>query len=157
MRHQIFGRQLNRNTNERKQLFVNLAKSLILHGRIKTTLAKAKAIQPWIEKMVTRAKVNTLYNRRVLLKNLFDKKAVDKLLKVIGPTFKDVEGGYTKIIKLKERTGDKALEVLISFSRELINTEEKELKKNKTKIAEKPLLKSKERKADAKNKANKKK
>lgn len=145
MLHQVFGRKLNRTSNERKRLFRNLTRSLILYGRITTTLAKAKAIQPLVEKLVTRAKNNTLHNRRILLKEIVDRMVVDKLLKVVGPAFKNTHGGYTRIIKIKSSKGDNRTQAIISFTQEFVQ-EKKEVK-------EKP----KEKETNAKNTPNKKK
>lgn len=116
MLHSVFGRKLNRSANERKRLFRNLTRSLILHGKITTTLAKAKAIQPLIEKMITKAKNdNALKTRRLLLKSLSDRFTVDKLLE-IGPLFKNRNGGYTRIVKLGRRVGDNANHVVMTFT-----------------------------------------
>lgn len=116
MRHRIFGRQLGRDTNERKRLFRNLSRSLILHGRITTTLGKAKALKPFVERLITYAKENTLSNRRLLLRKLPDKEAVNKLLLEIGPLFKKRAGGYTRIIRSGSRLGDNTTKVILSFT-----------------------------------------
>lgn len=141
MLHHVFGRKLNRSSNERKRLFRNLARSLILHGQITTSIAKAKAIQPLVEKMVTRAKVNTLHNRRILLKEITERAVVDKLLSEIGPSFKNIAGGYTRIIKIANRDGDNTIQAVISFTQKF--------------VTEKKVLKEKE--VNAKDKTNKKK
>ncbi len=125
MQHMVFGRKLNRTANERKRLFRNLTRSLILHGQIKTSLAKAKAIQPLVEKLITKAKKNTdlLRTRRLLLKELADEKSVNKLLE-IGPLFNNRKGGYTRIIKLGNRAGDNTIEVVMSFTQTVGNSTE---------------------------------
>lgn len=144
MLHHVFGRKLNRSANERKRLFRNLARSLILNGQITTSFAKAKAVQPLVEKMVTRAKVNTLHNRRLLLKEIKDRSVVDKLLSEVGPLFKSRPGGYTRIIKIGNRLGDNTIQVMISFTQNI----------QKSEIVKKEL---KEKEINAKDKTNKKK
>lgn len=137
MLHKVFGRKLNRTANERKRLFKNLVRSLILTGNIKTTLAKAKAVQPLVEKLVTKAKENSLVTRRLLLHELNDNRTVDKLLKDIGPLFKSRAGGYTRILKLINQEGDNAVKVSLSFTENVINSElvEKKLIVNNKKNA----------------------
>lgn len=145
MRHSVFGRKLNRTSNERKRLFRNLLRSLILHGQIKTTKAKAKSIQPYVERLITKAKKDsTLATRRLLLKQVPYNDVVDKLFD-IAPLFKSRKGGYTRIIKLSNRLGDNASEVFISFTEAVVNS--------KIIIPEKPEKKVKEK--NAKNEANK--
>lgn len=107
MRHQKKGKTLDRKEAARKHLLNNLANSLILHKKIKTTLAKAKALQPKVEKIITSSKENILSKRRRLLSRL-PKNTVDKLLTEIGPYYKERKGGYTRIIKLGRRVGDRA-------------------------------------------------
>lgn len=116
MQHSIYGRKLNRTANERKRLFKNLIRSLILNGQIQTTLAKAKAIQPSIEKLVTKAKVgDTILTKRILMSEISDQNSVNKLLE-IGKLFKERKGGYTRILKLGNRLGDNATSVVMSFT-----------------------------------------
>lgn len=129
MRHKVSGRKLNRSTNERKRLFRNLSRSLILHGSITTTRAKAKAIQGFVEKLVTKAKDNNLTIRRHLTSELNDQRSVNKLLTEIGPLFKTVNGGYTKIIKLVNRTSDNAQLAIITFTKTISKSED--IKKEK--------------------------
>jgi len=106
---------LGRKVGPRKALTKNLAQSLVLYEKIKTTETKAKYIKPKVEKMVTRAFGNTLHNRRELMKKLLTKNAVKKLLEVLGPRYKDRKGGYLRIVKLGERKGDGAKMVQIEF------------------------------------------
>jgi len=106
---------LGRKVGPRKALTKNLAQSLVLYEKIKTTETKAKYIKPKVEKMVTRAFENTLHNRRELMKKLLTKNAVKKLLEVLGPRYKDRKGGYLRIVKLGERKGDGAKMVQIEF------------------------------------------
>lgn len=115
MRHRSTKKTFGRKTGPRKALTKNLAQSLILYGKIKTTEAKAKYIKPKVEKMVTKAAKNALHTRRELMKKLPTKNAVNKLLEVLGPKYKDRKGGYLRITKIGERKGDAAKMVLIEF------------------------------------------
>lgn len=115
MKHQVFGRKLSRNKNERRRLFQNLARSLIIHGSIKTTSAKAKAVQPLIERLVTHAKKATNSSIRQLRKVLSDRVTANKLMTSAKATFGDRNGGYTRIIRLGERSSDDASMALLSF------------------------------------------
>lgn len=157
MMHQIYGRKLNRSANERKRLFKNLARSLILNGEIKTTYAKAKSIAPSIEKLITRAKNNSLTEKRLILKEIADNRAVDKLLNTIAPLFMNRSGGYTRITKLSKRFGDNSELVSLSFTERVVNTDipekpKKEMKKEtKNEVSKNP----KEKERNAKDKNNK--
>jgi len=103
MRHLKAGRKLNRNAAHRASLMRNLARALITHERIITTVAKAKELRPFIEKLITLAKKATLHTRRLAVSRLHDEDAVAKLFKEIGPRFADRPGGYTRIIRRAER------------------------------------------------------
>jgi len=115
MRHHKKKTTLGRESAPRKALLKNLAQDLILHEKIKTTLAKAKAVRPVVEKMITTSKANTLSARRELIKKLYTQNAVRKLMDVLGPKYKDRKGGYTRIIKLDNRKGDGAQEAIIEL------------------------------------------
>ncbi len=115
MRHQKTKKTLGRKTGSRKALIKNLASSLILYEKIKTTEAKAKMIKPLVEKMVTRAKSDTLHNRREIMKKIPAKNVVRKLFEVLGPKYKKRKGGYLRIVRLGERKGDGAKMVVIEF------------------------------------------
>lgn len=115
MRHRKQGKVLDRKVGPRRALIKNLVQSLVFYEKIKTTEAKAKAIRPVIEKMVTLAKEPTLANRRLLLSRLPTEGAVKKLLEVYGPRYKSRHGGYTRIIKLGSRQGDRAAVAQIEF------------------------------------------
>jgi|JI8StandDraft_1071087.scaffolds.fasta_scaffold63364_3 large subunit ribosomal protein L17 len=99
MRHHKKGRKFGRKTNVRGALIKSLLRSLVLHERISTTEAKAKEIRPKVEKMITRAMVDTVANRRLLKARLGDDTAVAKLFTTIAPRMKDRKGGYTRIVK----------------------------------------------------------
>lgn len=109
MRHQRSTKKLGRDAKHRKALLSNLAVSLIEHSRIKTTLAKAKAVRPFVEKLVTKAKTNTLHTRRMALADLRQNRdAVHTLFAEVGPRCATRQGGYTRIIKLGARPSDSA-------------------------------------------------
>jgi large subunit ribosomal protein L17 len=107
MRHQRKTVKLGRTQGHRDALLSNLAVSLIEHGRIKTTVAKAKAIRPFVEKLVTKAKKGSLHARRMALADLrHNENAVTKLFREIGPINAERKGGYTRIIKIGQRKSD---------------------------------------------------
>src|SRR5471032_1364828 len=104
MRHQKKRHKLSRDSAHRKSLLMNLSKELIEHERIKTTEAKAKAVKPEIEKLITLAKQDTLHARRQALSTLSqDKFAVHKLLVEVAPRYAERPGGYTRILKIGQR------------------------------------------------------
>ena len=113
MRHRHSGRQLNRNSSHRQAMFRNMTSSLVEHEIIKTTLAKAKELRPYIEKMVTRAKTNSIFSRRILRSKLGADS--EKLFKEIAPKYKDRSGGYTRITKLGHRESDGSPRAQIEF------------------------------------------
>lgn len=108
MRHQKKTRKLGRTSQHRDLMLANLVASLIIHKRVKTTLAKAKAARPLAEKLVTLGKGGTLHDRRLAVAKIGQKDAVAKLFKEIAPGFKDRKGGYTRILKLGPRQSDSA-------------------------------------------------
>ena len=99
MRHQKAGRKLNRTASHRKAMFANMAASLIEHEQIVTTLPKAKEIRPIVEKLVTLGKRGDLHARRQAISQIRDVAMAKKLFEVLGPRYKDRNGGYTRIIK----------------------------------------------------------
>lgn len=115
MKHLRKGKTLGRSVGHRRALMKNLAKSLILHERIETTEIKAKELRPFVEKIVTRSRENTLHNYRLIFRTLNDTNIVDKLVKEIGPRFKNRNGGYLRITKTGARPGDNAKMAVIEF------------------------------------------
>src|SRR5215207_159696 len=116
MRHQRKTVKLGRKQGHRDALLSNLAVSLIEHGRIKTTVAKAKAVRPFVEKLVTKAKNGTLHSRRMALADLrHNEGAVAKLFTEIGPLTAERKGGYTRIVKLGMRRSDASEMALIEW------------------------------------------
>ena len=131
MRHRKSGRQLNRNSSHRQAMFQNMANSLFLHEVIKTTLPKAKELRRVVEPLITKAKSDSIANRRHVFSKLRDDAMVAKLFTELGPFYKDRPGGYVRILKAGFRTGDKApmaLVQLVDFeSGEQANTEAPQL------------------------------
>jgi large subunit ribosomal protein L17 len=116
MRHQKTRHKLSRDTAHRKALLMNLSKEIIEHERIKTTEAKAKAVKPEIEKLITLAKRGDLHARRQALSTLSqDKYAVHKLFVEVAPRYADRPGGYTRILKLGPRRSDASEMVFIEL------------------------------------------
>ncbi len=108
MRHRKSGRQLNRNSSHRKAMFRNMANSLFLHRIIKTTLPKAKELRRVAEPLITKAKIDSVANRRNVFSKLRDAASVAKLFTQLGPFYKNRPGGYIRILKAGFRTGDKS-------------------------------------------------
>jgi large subunit ribosomal protein L17 len=115
MRHRSKTAKLKRNASHRKALLSNLACSLIEHGRIKTTLGKAKALRPVAEKLVTLAKRDDLHSRRLAIAFLHQKDTVKKLFSEVAPASKDRQGGYCRITKLGARMSDSAPMAVIEW------------------------------------------
>ncbi len=118
MRHRKAHNKLGHGSEHRKAILRNLATSLILHGRIRTTDTKAKQLRPYVERMVTLAKRGDLHARRLVASKLFDKRAVQKLFSEYGKVFAKRNGGYTRILKDHFRPGDNAPVSIIEFLRE---------------------------------------
>lgn len=149
------GPRLGGSSSHQKALLANLATSLFTHGRIKTTEAKARALRPYAEKLITHAKKGTLHNRREVLKKIRDKDVVHSLFAEIAPHFADRNGGYTRIIKVEARQGDNAPMAVIELVREKTVTSEAEKARKapkaakSEKAAEKPAEKVEEKPAEA--------
>jgi len=157
MRHLKTGRKLGRSSAHRKALFRNLVTALIMRERIRTTLAKAKEMRSKIEKTITLGKKGTLHARRLALRTVSQKEALQKLFGLLSERYADRKGGYTRIIKIGNRRGDDAPMAFI----ELVDREEeqapvkpaeaKEAKKEgKTKKAAAPEKEAAEKKPKAK-------
>ena len=117
MRHRLAGRTFNRDTNARKALMIGLAKNLIEREQIKTTLPKAKDLRSVVEKLITRAKVDTVANRRLIASELGNgtNATVKKLFTVLGPRYAKRPGGYTRVLKAGFRYGDAAPMAIIEL------------------------------------------
>ena len=115
MRHGKKVNHLGRKTAHRKSMLANMACSLIEHKRINTTVAKAKALKQFVEPLVTKSKVDTTHNRRIVFSKLRQKEAVSELFREVATKVGDRPGGYTRIIKLGNRLGDNAEMAMIEL------------------------------------------
>ena len=115
MRHKISQRKLSRKSGHRKALFRNMSAALIKHEQIVTTVAKAKELRPYVEKLVTLAKRGGLSNRRLAQSRLLDETQLKKLFDVLAERYSDRDGGYTRIIKAGYRDSDAAQMAVIEF------------------------------------------
>src|SRR6267143_3697879 len=107
-RHANAGRKLSRNSSHRKALLDNLVRAVILEESIRTTTPKAKEARRLVERVITKAKANTLSARRIVHRTVRDQAALAKLFEVIGPRFKARPGGYTRLVHTQNRVGDNA-------------------------------------------------
>jgi large subunit ribosomal protein L17 len=157
MRHRSAHRKLGRKTEHRISLLRNLAASLISHGRIRTTEAKAKELRPFVEKLVTLGKRDSLHARRRALSILPRRDVVTKLFGDVSPRFSERPGGYTRILKLAHRQGDGASMAFIQFvdykfegaAAGAPGKPEKEAKKKPEKEAKEAKAKAEETEAEA--------
>jgi large subunit ribosomal protein L17 len=115
MRHRVAGKKLGRSSAHRKALFRNLVTELFRHEQIRTTEAKAKAIRPQAERLITLARRGDLHARRLVARDVQDPEILQKLFDELAERYEDREGGYTRIYKLGPRKGDAAPVVLISL------------------------------------------
>lgn len=131
MRHRRTVNKLSRTSAHRKAMLANMATSLILHKRITTTLAKAKALRSYVEPLITRSKQDSTHHRRLVFSYLQSKEAVTELFREVSLKVADRPGGYTRIIKLGNRLGDNAemcLIELVDFNENLLKEKESEKK-----------------------------
>lgn len=115
MRHAVSGRKLGRPTGHRNALLRNLATDLIRYERLTTTVAKAKSLRPFVEKIITLSKEDTVHHRRLASAQLFDEMMVKKLFNELGPRFAERPGGYCRIMLLGPRLGDAAQMAVIEL------------------------------------------
>jgi large subunit ribosomal protein L17 len=116
MRHHNKNKKFGRVRNQRTALMRSLARSLVLHERIKTTEAKAKALRPFIEKLITKSKDGSLAARRLVVSRLGGSDVASaKIFDTLAPKYKERNGGYTRVTKLGTRVGDAAREAIIEF------------------------------------------
>ena len=135
MRHNKKFNHLGRKSGHRKAMLANMASSLILHKRIETTLAKAKALRVYIEPLITKSKDDTTHSRRTVFSYLKQKEAITELFRVIAPKIADRPGGYTRVLKLGFRQGDAAdmaMIELVDFNEVMISGAKTEVKKATT-------------------------
>ena len=128
MKHRIGFNALSRKSSQRKALKRNMVTSLFRYERIETTKAKALEVRKMAEKLITRAKVDNVHNRRIVSAYLYVEAIVAKLFKEIAPLFQDRKGGYTRILKTGNRLGDAAEMVILEL---VEKTEKKEAKAEK--------------------------
>ncbi len=144
MRHRKAHRKLGRTTSHRRALLANLAVALLQHKHIRTTTAKAKEVQSFVDRLITFAKRGTLADRRQVLRHIHDRKVVRNLFDEIAPTYAERNGGYTRVVKLGQRRGDGAeLAVL-----ELVGFEGVQQEKQKSREEEKAKKKAKRKEAE---------
>jgi len=144
MRHNKAVNHLGRKSGHRKAMLANMASSLIKHKRITTTVAKAKALKPYLEPLVTKCKEDTTHNRRIVFSYLKDKDAVSELFRTIAPKVADRPGGYLRILHLGFRQGDAADMALVEF----VDFNEAALAGSSKKEAKKTTRRSRAKKAE---------
>jgi large subunit ribosomal protein L17 len=159
-RHGYQGRKLSLERDQRRALIRGQVTSLVLHEQITTTLAKAKEVAPQFERMVTKAKKGDLHNRRQIRSFLLTDKATEKLIAEIAPSFKDRDGGYTRILKAGNRRGDNAQMAVVALT-DVIKPAKKEAAETDKPAeqkapAKKPIAKAAAKKAPAKKASVKK-
>ncbi len=115
MRHGNTNRKLNRTSSHRKAMFANMSAALIKHEQIVTTLPKAKELRPIVEKLITLGKRGDLHARRQAIAQVRDESQVAKLFAILGPRYKDRQGGYIRILKAGYRYGDSAPQAVIEL------------------------------------------
>jgi large subunit ribosomal protein L17 len=116
MRHRSAGNHLGRTSSHRIAMTRNMAASLITHERVVTTLPKAKVVKPFVERLVTLAKEESVHHRQLVFGKLRDKAATKKLFETLGPRFKSRPGGYCRILRLaKPRVGDNGQRAILEF------------------------------------------
>ena len=145
MRHNKAINHLGRKSGHRKALLANMATSLILHKRIQTTVAKAKALKMYVEPLITKSKEDTTHSRRVVFSYLKNKEAVTELSRTVAPKIADRPGGYTRVLKTGFRQGDGADMALI----ELVDFNEAALASAPKKAAKKTTRRSSKKAVEA--------
>ena len=145
MRHNKAINHLGRKSGHRKALLANMAASLILNKRIQTTVAKAKALQTYVEPLITKSKEDSTHSRRVVFSYLKSKEAVNELFRTVAPKIADRPGGYTRVLKTGFRQGDGADMALI----ELVDFNEAALASSTKKAAKKTTRRSSKKAVEA--------
>ena len=142
MRHNKAINHLGRKSGHRKALLANMATSLILHKRIQTTVAKAKALKVYVEPLITKSKEDTTHSRRIVFSYLKNKEAVTELFRTVAPKIADRPGGYTRVLKTGFRQGDgadMALIELVDFNEAALATAPKKAKKTTRRSSKKAV------------------
>ncbi|MGZ6126399.1 MAG: 50S ribosomal protein L17 [Myxococcales bacterium] len=140
-RHANTGRKLSRNTSHRKALLDNLVRAVILNESIRTTTPKAKETRRLVERVITKARENTLAARRVVHRTVRDQAALAKLFATIGPRFKERPGGYTRIVHVANRVGDNAPMAILELVEKSEKTEPEKKPAGEKKAGEKKAAK----------------
>ena len=154
MRHKLGYRKLNRTTEHRKALFMNMLNSLIKYEQITTTLPKAKELKPKIDKVITLGKKNNLQSKKSLFSKLQDKSSVDKLLKTLSQRYGKRKGGYSRVIRAGFRYGDDAPMAIIELVDRDVEAKRADIKKKPEEVT-KPVTESKAKVTDKKTKSKK--
>ena len=154
MRHKIGYRKLNRTTEHRKALFMNMLNSLIKYEQITTTLPKAKELKPKIDKVITLGKKNNLQSKKNLFSRLQDKSSVDKLIKTLSQRYEKRKGGYSRVIRAGFRYGDDAHMAVIELVDRDVEAKKVDIKKKTEEVA-KPVTESQVKVTDKKTKSKK--
>ena len=142
MRHNKAINHLGRKSGHRKALLANMATSLILHKRIQTTVAKAKALKMYVEPLITKSKEDSTHSRRVVFSYLKNKEAVTELFRTVAPKIADRPGGYTRVLKTGFRQGDgadMALIELVDFNEAALASAPKAAKKTTRRSSKKAV------------------
>ena len=142
MRHNKAINHLGRKSGHRKAMLANMATSLILHKRIQTTVAKAKALKMYVEPLITKSKEDTTHSRRVVFSYLKNKEAVTELFRTVAPKIADRPGGYTRVLKTGFRLGDgadMALIELVDFNEAALASAPKKAKKTTRRSSKKAV------------------
>ena len=142
MRHNKAINHLGRKSGHRKALLANMATSLILHKRIETTVAKAKALKMYVEPLITKSKEDSTHSRRVVFSYLKNKEAVTELFRTVAPKIADRPGGYTRVLKTGFRQGDgadMALIELVDFNEAALASAPKQAKKSTRRSSKKAV------------------
>ncbi len=131
MRHRVKGKKLSRTSSQRKALFKGLINALVIHGEIKTTESKAKAVRGLVDKLITKGKKGTLHSRRLIAAFLQNKLAVNRIVDELGPLFAKRSGGFSRITRLGTRRGDNAMMVKLELVEKVAPLKTKEEKEKK--------------------------
>ena len=154
MRHKLGYRKLNRTTEHRKALFMNMLNSLIKYEQITTTLPKAKELKPKIDKVITLGKKNNLQSKKNLFSRLQNKLSVDKLSKTLSQRYEKRKGGYSRVIRAGFRYGDDAPMAIIELVDRDVEAKKVDIKKKTEEVA-KPVTESQVKVTDKKTKSKK--
>lgn len=131
MRHRVKGKKLSRSSSQRKALFKSLINALVIHGEIKTTESKARAIRGLLDKVISKGKKGTLHSRRLIGAFLQNKKAVNRIVDELGPLFAKRSSGFSRMTQLGQRRGDRAMMVKLELVEKVQLKEEKKEKDQK--------------------------